>query len=170
MNNKTLKPFGLGFQYPTGEEIKGLIAASNYTGSQIADLLGVNSRRIREWQSGTKRIDYSEWRLLCGLLGLVEINKIPAGPKALVFIFIENGQLKASSEESEILPGAQILGQSTISVPFNIDDKQSYLNDLLVEIAGNDDPLKAFGILGKQKFETAGCLARVYNISINPDL
>ena len=162
MNIKTLKPFSLGFQYPTGDEVKKLIVKSNYTGAQIADLLGVNSRQVREWQGGSKRISYSEWRLLCALVGLVKINPLPPGPKQLVFLFIDQGKLKVTFDDKTIKPSAQILGQSTINLPFNTIEKQKYLNDILEQVAQSDEPLTAFSILANEKFEQSGGLTNLF--------
>lgn len=162
MNNKTLKPFGLGFQYPTNEEIKHVIAKSNYTGGQIADLLGVNSRKVREWQSGTKRIEYSEWRLLLGLLGYVSIKQIPKGTKTIIFLYVDNKKLCVTNDENDT-KDHQVIGQSTIFLPFFIENIPQYLNDLLKQCANSDDVLKSISVLAKENFNKNGGLAFIFN-------
>lgn len=162
MNNKTLKPFSLGFQYPTCDEIKQVIAKSNYSGGQIADLLGVNSRKVREWQSGSKRIEYSEWRLLLGLLGYVIIKQIPTGSKTIIFLYVANKKLCVTDNENDT-KDHQVIGQSTIFLPFFIENIPKYLNDLLKQCANSDDVLKNLSILAKEKFNKDGGLSVILN-------
>lgn len=157
---KSLQPFCAGFQYPSADEIKQLIQKSNFTGAQIADLLGVNSRYVRAIQNGTERIKYSEWVLLCAYAGLIKIDKLQNGPKCFVTLFIENGRLCASCDDRE---RAQVIGTSTISIPFFIDDINAYINDITQQAAQAEEPIKEFGKLAKAQFEKSGGLSVLFN-------
>lgn len=161
LNPKTLKPFNQGFQYPSGEEIKALINQSGFTGGHIGELIGVNPRRVREWQGLKNPIYYSEWRLLSALLGLIKLVPVGRGPKTFVVLYIENGQLKASVDQGVENGQVEIIGNSTISVPFNVSNTQEYLNQLISQAVKSDEPLKAFGQLAKEKFEQSGGLAPI---------
>lgn len=162
INPNTLNPFGLGFEYPHSDEIKAVINKSNYTGAQIGDLLGVNSRYVRAIQSGEERITFSEWQLLCALTGLIEIKQIPNGPKCFVTLFIKNGKLSATANIKTINKDFQIIGESTILIPFSVGNIQNYLTNLVNQVAQEDEPLKAFGKLSSERFEQAGGLSSIW--------
>jgi hypothetical protein len=71
-----LKPFSKGYIPPTSSEVREEF--SDFTGSEISEMLGVDARTIRRWiqdesDSGHRAIPYPAWRLFLILTG-----KVPA--------------------------------------------------------------------------------------------
>jgi hypothetical protein len=71
-----LKPFSKGYIPPTSSEVREEF--SDFTGSEISTMLGVDARTIRRWiqdenDSGYRAIPYPAWRLFLILTG-----KVPA--------------------------------------------------------------------------------------------
>ena len=85
VRNTTLLPYNQGFEQPTPEEIRSMIAFAGsvtdkdkITGSEFGNLVGVDPRTIRKWVAPIEaknhtKIPYAAWRLLLIYCGLVEI-------------------------------------------------------------------------------------------------
>ena len=62
--------FNKGYEPPEADEIRETFKP--YTGSQIADMLGLSdSRSVRRWIGGDVQIPYAAWRLFLILTGRV---------------------------------------------------------------------------------------------------
>ena len=62
--------FDKGYEAPAPEEIRDTFKP--YTGSQVANMLGISdSRSIRRWIGGDAQIPYAAWRLFLVLTGRV---------------------------------------------------------------------------------------------------
>jgi hypothetical protein len=80
---ETLLPYGRGWQDPTREEIRGMLAkagqamgkGSSLTGAETAALVGVESRTVRRWLGGDSAIPYAVWAILAYEAGFGEIWK-----------------------------------------------------------------------------------------------
>ena len=74
---ETLLPFtDTGFNPPDWQDVRILIQGLRWTGSQVADFVGVNSRTVRKWTSPPSAsnhapIPYAVWRLLLIAAGKV---------------------------------------------------------------------------------------------------
>lgn len=64
-----LKPFA-EWEPPTTDEIRTAMKIAGVTGSELAQLVGVqNSRTVRRWTGGDLEIPYSAWAILCHQAG-----------------------------------------------------------------------------------------------------
>lgn len=58
------------WEQPTTNEIRSVIKIANLTGSQVGNLVGVQSRAVRRWTGGDAAIPYAAWAILCYKAGL----------------------------------------------------------------------------------------------------
>lgn len=77
-DNATLQEFDSPeYKQPTWLDVRAVIDRIGLTGSQVAKLVGVQSRAVRKWTSPPETtnhapIPYAAWRLLLIAAGLVE--------------------------------------------------------------------------------------------------
>jgi hypothetical protein len=67
-----LLPADAGWQAPTPEEIRGVLARTEMSGGQVARFLGLGEkggRAVRRWVGGEADIPFSAWALLCEKAG-----------------------------------------------------------------------------------------------------
>ena len=69
---ETLNDFKNGYERPTAQEVRNVVAFAGLTGSAAGGLLGVDGRTIRKWVGGEAGIPFAAWRLLCIYTGLVD--------------------------------------------------------------------------------------------------
>lgn len=73
-----------GYADPTPNDLRAVMQRARLTGSQVGDLVGVDSRTVRKWTGGERAMPYSAWRLL--LLETAEkIDVVAPEPPAEVF-------------------------------------------------------------------------------------
>lgn len=66
-----LRPFDMGWEPPTGDEIRQVLKMAGLSGSQAARLTGVREgRTVRRWTGQDSEIPYSCWAILCHSAGL----------------------------------------------------------------------------------------------------
>lgn len=67
----TLRPYAEAWIQPNPDEIRAILTKAGLSGSQAAQLLGVESgRTIRRWTGGQSPIPYTAWAMLCQAAGL----------------------------------------------------------------------------------------------------
>jgi hypothetical protein len=77
-DNATLHPFDSPlFVQPSWLDVRAVIDLIDFTGSQVANLVGVQSRTVRKWTSPPETanhapIPYAAWRLMLIAARLVE--------------------------------------------------------------------------------------------------
>lgn len=71
----SLKPFNQMWSAPEAEEINALLSFAGLSGSQAGSLVGVDSRTVRRWIGGDRKISYSAWAILVSAAGLGELWK-----------------------------------------------------------------------------------------------
>lgn len=69
IRDETLRPYE-HWQQPTGMEVRSVLKTAGLTGSEAANIVGVNSRTIRKWTGEEQRIPYSAWAILVESAGL----------------------------------------------------------------------------------------------------
>ena len=75
----TLLPFSdPDYSEPSWKDLRAVIQRLGWTGSQVSDFVGVESRTVRKWTSppdtsNHAQVPYAAWRLLLIAAGLVKI-------------------------------------------------------------------------------------------------
>lgn len=76
IRQKCLLPYASGWEQPTADEVRAVLALASLTGSRAAALVGVvDGRTVRRWTGGAVPIPFSAWALLCDVAGLGQIWK-----------------------------------------------------------------------------------------------
>lgn len=71
-----LRPFDMGWEPPTADEVRYVLKKANLTGAAAARLTGIkDSRTVRRWTGGETPILFSPWAILCDVAGLGQIWK-----------------------------------------------------------------------------------------------
>jgi len=70
LNGATLLPSGLGWQTPTGDDVRVIIDMCGMSSLEVAVLLGVDARNVRRWKCEQTKITYAAWCLLVNAAGL----------------------------------------------------------------------------------------------------
>lgn len=71
-----LKPASIGWEQPTGQEVRAVVKRAGFTGRAAARFLGLGlkgDRTVRRWIGNDSRIPYAAWALLCHKAGLGQI-------------------------------------------------------------------------------------------------
>ncbi|MND98233.1 hypothetical protein D3C80_905740 [compost metagenome] len=71
----SLNPFNSMWSAPEAEEIHALLSFAGLSGSEVGSLVGVDSRTVRRWIGGNRKISYSAWAILVSVAGLGELWK-----------------------------------------------------------------------------------------------
>lgn len=94
IRSATLLPFGQGYEPPTPDEVRALLVIAGHvagkdklTGSEAAQLVGVNPRNVRKWtapcdSSNHVQIPYAAWRLLLLHAGIVDLELLDPASQA----------------------------------------------------------------------------------------
>lgn len=71
----SIAPYSEGWQAPSTDEIRALLALANLSGSKAGALVGVDGRTVRRWTGGNSTIPFACWALLVSFAGLGDIWK-----------------------------------------------------------------------------------------------
>lgn len=76
ISESSLMPFNPSWVAPDPFEIRALLTFAGFTGSQVGSLVGVDSRTVRRWTGGERKISYAVWAILVSAAGLGELWEI----------------------------------------------------------------------------------------------
>lgn len=76
LRDACMRPFDMGWEAPTGDEIRQVLKKAGLSGVQAAKLTGVKEgRTVRRWTGEESEIPYSCWAILCEVAGFGMIWK-----------------------------------------------------------------------------------------------
>lgn len=70
---ETLTSYSENWPTPTASEVRIILKLADLTGSQAANVIGVNSRTVRKWTGDERAIPYSSWAILVSKAGIKNI-------------------------------------------------------------------------------------------------
>jgi DNA-binding XRE family transcriptional regulator len=67
---------GSGFSAPDPRKLRAVMKRHGLTGSEVANIVGVNSRTLRKWTGGERQMPDAAWRLLLVVTGEVGLGQL----------------------------------------------------------------------------------------------